>query len=532
MMFLPVVERELRVAARRRAAFWTRVLAALTATGLGAWSLWFETDGSGAAGVGQGLFGTLTVAAFLFCLVAGPVFTADSLSQESRDGTLGLLFLTDLRSLDVVLGKLAAASVTAVFSLLAILPVLAIPLLLGGVALDEFGRVALVLVNTLLFSLAIGMAMSSLCEQAGSAVALTIFALFLLTLVLPAMVFDSLNLMTISSVGGVVAALLSPVVAFAHTSSADPNRDAFVFWLSVAGVQGIAWIALMFAAWRARSGFSGEPAGGPGGRWRRTWHACVYGAKEARRRRRMALLDRNPFLWLAGRHELKRQILAGFVCLAVGFWLVLRLAFGPEWWSWETSCFAAICLVAPLKLLMASEASARWSEDRRSGALELILTTSLGVEDLIRGHHLALRRLFGFPVAVVIVMLTLVLFLGWGTSGRDVSAGYLLMVNAIVFVWDLHALAWVGTWQGMIRHKPGRAATATINRILLLPWLLLFLAVFLGGEGALRVLPWLWLAICGAVNLVFSRLAAGDLRGSIREVVAGQFAGGRASGAA
>jgi len=40
---------------------------------------------------------------------AACALTADTLSGESREGTLGLLFLTDLRSWDVTLGKLASA---------------------------------------------------------------------------------------------------------------------------------------------------------------------------------------------------------------------------------------------------------------------------------------------------------------------------------------------------------------------------------------------------------------------------------------
>jgi len=42
--------------------------------------------------------------AFFFCNLAGVRLTADTLSEEKRNGTLGLLFLTNLRGLDVVGG--------------------------------------------------------------------------------------------------------------------------------------------------------------------------------------------------------------------------------------------------------------------------------------------------------------------------------------------------------------------------------------------------------------------------------------------
>ena len=39
MTFLPIVERELRVASRRRGTYWTRVIAAVAAVGVGGWFL-------------------------------------------------------------------------------------------------------------------------------------------------------------------------------------------------------------------------------------------------------------------------------------------------------------------------------------------------------------------------------------------------------------------------------------------------------------------------------------------------------------
>ena len=42
MTFLPIVERELRVAARRRGTYWNRALAALSAILVFAGTLWFE----------------------------------------------------------------------------------------------------------------------------------------------------------------------------------------------------------------------------------------------------------------------------------------------------------------------------------------------------------------------------------------------------------------------------------------------------------------------------------------------------------
>src|ERR1039457_2698297 len=141
MTFLPIVERELRVAARRRGTYWLRFWLVL-----GALAIWFLLLGTGQASrveMGKILFVAIGVIALGFCLFAGVFLTADCLSEEKREGTLGLLFLTELKGYDVVLGKLTATSVHALYGLMAIFPVLALPLLMGGVSLGEFWRVVL-----------------------------------------------------------------------------------------------------------------------------------------------------------------------------------------------------------------------------------------------------------------------------------------------------------------------------------------------------------------------------------------------------
>src|SRR5439155_12457239 len=135
--------------------------------------------------IAQVLFGILTGSAVLYALLSGVRDTADCLSSEKREGTLGLLFLTDLKGYDVVLGKLFANSLNALYSIIAILPMLAIPLLLGGITLGEFGRTSLVALNSLFLSLSLGIFMSSVHKSGRKAAALTFVVLLILTGVLP-----------------------------------------------------------------------------------------------------------------------------------------------------------------------------------------------------------------------------------------------------------------------------------------------------------------------------------------------------------
>src|SRR5262245_39121664 len=153
MNTLPIVARELRVVARRRNTFLIRVAVAFIAIAVVAWMALTSPAGRPPHEAGRDIFGTLSVLAFVFCLMAGIRTTADCISCEKRDGTLGLLFLTDLKGYDVVTGKLAATSLGVVYALGAIFPVLALPLLLGGITAKEAGWMMLTLLNTLFFSL-------------------------------------------------------------------------------------------------------------------------------------------------------------------------------------------------------------------------------------------------------------------------------------------------------------------------------------------------------------------------------------------
>src|SRR5712672_1031478 len=160
MTFLPILARELRVASRRRITYWIRTGAALAVMIIGTW-LFLMMQNEPPQTVAQVLFGVLTSCATLSAFVSGIRDTADCLSSEKREGTLGLLFLTDLKGYDVVLGKLAAHSLNAFYSVAAVLPMLAIPLLMGGITFGEVARTALVALNTLFFSLTAGICVSS-----------------------------------------------------------------------------------------------------------------------------------------------------------------------------------------------------------------------------------------------------------------------------------------------------------------------------------------------------------------------------------
>src|SRR5579859_5495214 len=169
MTFLPIVTRELRVASRRGGTYWQRAGAGLGVLLMGTW-LYVVMENQSPKQLSAYLFGALTAGALFYSLLSGLRATADCLSEEKREGTLGLLFLTDLKGYDVILGKLSATSLNSIYGLLAMLPILALSLMLGGVTPGEFWRMALALANLLFFSLCAGIWVSPRSQSERNAV--------------------------------------------------------------------------------------------------------------------------------------------------------------------------------------------------------------------------------------------------------------------------------------------------------------------------------------------------------------------------
>src|SRR5688572_18017381 len=142
MRFLSVAERELRATARQRRTHRLRWLTAAGFLALLAWLMW-ALEGLGA----HHIFKVFAGIVFFYCLLFGTALTADCLSSEKREGTLGLLFLTNLNAPEIIAGKVCSTALAAAFGLFAIFPVLASQLMVGGITLEHFWKTVLALVN-------------------------------------------------------------------------------------------------------------------------------------------------------------------------------------------------------------------------------------------------------------------------------------------------------------------------------------------------------------------------------------------------
>jgi hypothetical protein len=161
MNFLPIALRELQVAARRPMTYWLRGLCSLQAACIALGFLLVGFNGLlTASAAGRITFQILSVIGYGIAAGTAALITSDCISQERREGTLGFLFLTNLKGYDIILGKMARVSVP-VNCLIAAFPALGFTMLLGGVSIGAFVKVTLALVNTIFFFSAFGLFVSA-----------------------------------------------------------------------------------------------------------------------------------------------------------------------------------------------------------------------------------------------------------------------------------------------------------------------------------------------------------------------------------
>jgi len=533
MTFLPIVERELRVASRRRGTYLGRMTGALVAMAIGGWiMLGMHENAPGE--MGMVLFVALSAMLCLYSLGAGARITSDCLSEEKREGTLGLLFLTDLKGYDIVSGKLVANSLNIFYGLLSAFPVLGISLLMGGVTPGEFWRMSLTATNLLFLSLAVGMFASAICRDERKATSLA-FAVLLLVLAAAPLIELSLNLAHRNRTATTQWLVFSP--AFAAFAAFTP-RIGFKphdYWTATLLTQAYVWIFFLLASAIVPRSWQDKAARPPFALrtlWRRIFHTDPV-LETARRAR---LLEVNPFLWLAARDPLKITVVWIVMAALTGLWIWGYLTWTSDWTNIPNYIMSAVLLHTLLKFWLATEACQRFVQDRKSGALELLLSTPLSVGEILRGQRLGLFRQFAGPALYVLAIDLFFLSMGlkdqWigNASGRN----YWVMIwlaGMTVFVMDLFALSWVSMWMGLKNLKVNRAGGASISRILVLPWLVF--TVSLTVLGAIRVLAqfgWnenivlaYWFALCVGNNLIFTTWAKRNLLDRFREIATQRF---------
>ncbi len=517
--FLTIAARELRRRARQPATHRSRWLAA----GLALLALapdWIRPSPDPAI-TGQQIFLRLAFLAFLFCLVEGARHSARGLSEERGQGALELLCLTRLGGGDLVLGKLFSGALSSLYSLLAILPVLGLPLLSGGVSGAEFARLALALVLTLFLALCAGLYMSARSRNGLKALFATLGLLAAIAGLPP--LLDLLlhaGRLTAANAG---LALVSPALALRLVLDANYGAAPHAFWLCLAAAHLLGCAFLLAASVSLRRVFR-EPGRllEPGRRPPALRAGRIHRWRE-----------HDPVAWLA-RQDRWTPWWVGLLMAAAAVAPLSRLFF--VWLfpgvpipalGWGLIGLAQMLAFFGLRFLVAGVACRFFVATRRSGDLELLLSAPLDREGILRSHRracwsvlLAPLLILSLLVEVIPVAARLVGLAGmpWFDPG-PAAAGALRnwALNAGCLLADAWALIWVGAWTSLRARSVGSAVARTYLLVVLAPFLVTAAGTALAGAAGLampRALPVLTVAFLLLKDLgfwLYARHALKDL---------------------
>lgn len=499
----------MRVALRRPSTFRIKMVWGAGGLGLAIWLLMAWNGPPNQAGAL--LFRFLAAVGFAGCVGAGVFLAADSVSREKREGTLGFLFLTDLRAHDVLFGKLAACSLVPACALVAIFPSLALSYLVGGVNLGEFWRMILAQINSLFFALAVTTLGSTLCFRQRSAYLCAMVLLLAAGVGLPfglgrALAFAGFK----SPFGGPFDAF---VASYAGVYGAWPAR----FWGSLLFSHAAAWTSLLGAAvllgrcWRRLEDFSGNKgnkgafSAARGFSFRRTPSGGgPVGVAE-------------PLEWLSDRQGAPSAAywLAPAASLAA-FW-ILTGAPTPQ----LAAILALVGIHALFKAGLGAGAAGFFLAQKNAGSFELLLGTPLTVREITLGRLKSFRRQFAKPVSVL-VGIDVFLAAVFAVRG-DNAESILLGANAAFLCLDIFVAFWAGSWQGLKNQTLPWAIVHTAFQMLVLPTLLIGAGLVLFSKGSVAERVALAALIYGANNALLLVLCRDKVERYFRELALRQF---------
>jgi ABC-type Na+ efflux pump permease subunit len=383
MTLLPVMMRELQGEARRSFNYWLRVLGAgAVVVAFCATILDLSSNRVPSVRHGIYLFMALNSALSLAIWVLVPLLTADCISREKREGTLGLLLLTPLSGRDIVVAKVLIQSLRAATLILAALPMLALPLILGGVGVQWAVYSMLSQVQALLLALAAGL----IASVRNTEWTRTVIAAELLSAAF-ALLF-----------GGWLLRLVPAIFRFVPVSAIGLCN---VFIAAV-----VLGIVVHRCGRRLKDHWQTELTAPPQPKWVGLFADSEFW-RQVFRWNKSRTLDRNPIAWLQEYSWTARLTKWGW-CIVILFCQVGVLLVDRGFVRLESR------LNLLLALGLAFSASGSFRRDRETGALELLLVTPLQGRQLMGGR---LWGIWGYFLPAMAIVYSCWLFVPYDRTG-------------------------------------------------------------------------------------------------------------------
>ena len=408
----------------------------------------------------------LTFMLMMVCLFAGVHLTADAIAREKRDGTIGLLFLTPLTAFQIVIGKLIAHALMGFYAVLIVMPLLSLIMIVGGTRMTDLVVITLAALNVLFFSASVGLWASARHKDrkkaGGSGTWVVLFFWWgipmlvqgLLYLKAPLWLIDAMNAL---SVNGMFNSTMTGRVRLVDSP-----------WVNFVITHALAWAFLGSATYYLQQRWQEVPAKE---RFsvREWWRQKSLGSPEVRWKMRKQLLDQNPFFWLSSRDRWRSFSVwlttAGMIAfMAFQFWLASGEV-GP------IILFGAVLAITH-KVQVAAASAHQLGVEQEQGTLEMILSTPLSVESVLKGQLLSSAAMFRGPAVVGVLVhgfaIALVLLMG---EGRDETFWGItaILVHCALYLFELYVMAWLGMYGAVTVKEAKNAAGVAMVRIIVMP---------------------------------------------------------------
>lgn len=446
MISMPVIFREFRVAARQKRTFVFRTVFGALLAFMALMFMLTTAFSRSWSGMGYYLLKTLSWQMFALLFVFAPAVTCGCISDEKRQGTLGLLLLTHLNSADIVLGKFFSRAIDLILLFLSATPFLFVPVLMGGVNWDVIFSAVLCILSMLVLALAFGVYASAYSRTTAQAVIVAYVGLILYNVVL---IFVTHAASLLTGTTGKLA-IIVPLAALKMGSPAAAmfyggTHNALV---SLAWSGGVAVALIAMAIWKLPRTLHAETFREPF--WRSVRGLFSPSVRTIRKRASgRSTLDRNPLLWLSySRYGnwLFQLVVVTIICVVLA-WIytsfsghIARTAFS---FSMKTGGWLFGFAV---RILILVSVARSFSTEKEDGSLELLLTTPVTNRQVVHARIASVLLRFGllYALACVLQLTGGVFQLGLRESGMwvfeivsDVTGlFYLITIGLLISVWS------------------------------------------------------------------------------------------------
>ena len=500
MVISPLVQRELQRAIRKRWPHRARISAALVFCLLAYFAYESSTTIPSTFASGRWLFFSISHVIILLSALSGPCLTSLALREEKRTHMLDLLLLSKVGPSGILFSKLLTFTNPTVQILLSAIPILTMPILLGGVSISEIFRMGVLCLSTLALSSFAGLFGATICRSAKSAAILSASLMLCFSLGSYSLEQLIVNPIAFAFIPGLIQAL--------STVSDRGNQLApLTFWFSIQAF-GFATLALALLSVqrlplttieRAKQ----EPSIRP--ETKKTKAKAAFRSHPRRHRS-------NLIHWLASKRQWNPVssylFMIGTAAAIVGFF------YFQTWFRIPRNHLHL--LVFPLlahtvfKLMLAAKASHLITDSRKNGELEILLATPLRSRGIYSGYRTAI--LAAFRNVFVFVLMVDGGTLGYSHAtlryqGDDRVLWLIVWGMAIMLVIDRWAIIWIALWESCRSKNSLNTLTRTLRATTLYPLIVFIVTVSFSpvmliyakvlGDDSLYLGGIMWWWICG-----------------------------------